>query len=312
MRALVTGGCGFIGSHLVDRLLAGGYAVDVVDDFSSGRTTNLTSARADRNHELTIHRLDVRAAELVELCARRRPQVVFHLAAPPWGRAADLAAVVVGGTANVLESAVAAGAGKVVMALSADLYGDLAGRDLPAKDTRELAPRSPRGLAEHAALDYLAAYRAEHALEFCGLTLASVYGTRRIDGVVASFARALVAGEPGRLNGNGSTTRDFVAVDDVVDAFVRAGERGTGLVVNVATGVETSISALHDLMASGVGVTKAPVRTDTPASGPVRMVLDPRRAEIYLGWRPFTTLGEGVAGVLRWWAAQSPPAGSTL
>ena len=119
------------------------------------------------------------------------------------------------------------------------------------------------------------------------------------------------------MNGNGSTTRDFVAVDDVVDAFVRAGERGTGLVVNVASGVETSISALHDLMASGVGVTKGPLRTDMSATGPARMVLDPRRAEIYLGWRPFTTLGEGVAEVLRWWATQTPPvqnppAGSTL
>ena len=302
MRALVTGGCGFVGSHLVDRLLAAGYAVDVVDDLSSGRVANLSEARADRANDLTIHRIDVRAKELFGAVTRRPPDVVFHLAAPVTGPAGELASVIVAGTANVLDVAVAAGATKIVAGFSADLYGDVAPRDLPVKDTRDWAPRTARGLAERAAVGYLEAYRAEHSLEFCALAMADVYGPRCLHGFVADFARALQAGEPGAVPAG--ITRDFVAVDDVVDALVRAAERGTGLIVNVATGVETSIGALHALMASAVGVLTAPTAVP-PSDGPVRLALDPRRAEIYLGWRSFTPLGEGVGAVLRWWSEQA-------
>jgi UDP-glucose 4-epimerase len=302
MRALVTGGCGFIGSHLVDRLLAGGYGVDVVDDLSSGRMANLAAARADRSHDLTIHRLDVRAPELTDAVNRHPPDVVFHLASPASGSSGELASVIVAGTANVLEAAVRAGASKIVVALSADLYGDVAPRDLPVKDTRPLSPRNGRGLAERAVLGYLEAYRSEHALEFCALPLADVYGPRRVDGVVAELARTMLSGQPGAVPAQ--VTRDFVAVDDVVDAFARAGERGTGLLVNVGTGIETTLDGLHELMASAVGVTGAPTRVPAP-DGPMRLALDPRRAEIYLGWRSFTPLGVGVGALLRWWSEQA-------
>jgi UDP-glucose 4-epimerase len=302
MRALVTGGCGFIGSHLVDRLLAGGWGVDVVDDLSSGRMANLADARADRSHDLTIHRLDIRASDLAEVVLRRPPDVIFHLATPGEVGSTELASAIVAGTANVLDAAVGAGVGKIVVALSAELYGDVPPRELPIKDTRLPSPRTARGLAGRAVLGYLDAYRAEHALEFCALPLADVYGPRRIDGSVAEFSRALLAGDPGRVPSQ--VTRDFVAVDDAVDAFARAGERGTGLLVNIGTGIETTLDGLHELIASAVGVTAAPTRVPAP-DGPLRLALDPRRAEIYLGWRSFTPLGEGVSAVLRWWSEQA-------
>ena len=194
------------------------------------------------------------------------------------------------------------------MALSADLYGDLGGRDLPAKDTREPTPRSPRGLAEHAALGYLAAYRAEHALEFCGLTLASVYGTRRVDGVVASFARALVAGEPGRMNGNGSTTRDFVAGSTSLRAFYRAPESGNGTFRD-AGAASRLYRGVARVDGSGVGVRRRRC-IRRPPTAPWQ-VLDPLRANPPSGasLRPSASRPE----VLRWWrptlrVAPYPPA----
>ncbi|CAN5732894.1 UDP-glucose 4-epimerase [soil metagenome] len=255
MRALVTGGAGFIGSTLVDRLLAEGHAVDVVDNLSTGSLANLADARADRRHELSVHQLDIRSPELVDLLVRRRPEVVFHLAAQADVRVSVArpvfdAEVNVVGSLNVLEGARAAGARKVVFASSGGtIYGDPDPADLPVTEAHPQQPVSPYGVAKKVVGDYLHAYRVLHGLEFTALALANVYGPRQDPhgeaGVVAIFAGKLLAGEPCTIFGDGSQTRDFVYVDDVVDAFVRAASRGTGVLCNIGTATETSVLHLY-------------------------------------------------------------------
>ena len=310
MRALVTGGAGFIGSTLVDRLLAEGHAVDVVDDLSTGSFANLADARSDPAFDFTFHRLDIRSDQVCELIARRRPDVVFHLAAQAdvrvsVARPAFDAEVNILGTINVLEGARQAGARKVVFASSGGtIYGTVHPDDLPTRESHPMRPESPYGVAKKAAGDYLAAYRELHDLEFTALALANVYGPRQDPhgeaGVVAIFAGRLLAGEECTIFGDGEQTRDFVYVDDVVDAFVRGAERGGGLLVNIGTGVETSVNTLYDTIARSAGVGE-PATYAPPRPGELaRNALDAGRAAIHLGWKPWTSVDEGCAATLDW------------
>ena len=263
MRTMVTGGAGFIGSNLVDRLLVEGHEVDVVDDFSTGSLSNLAEARGSAGRALTIHHLDITAPAVVELMARRRPELVFHLAAQAdvrvsVARPAFDATVNIVGSLNVLEGARQAETERVVFAASGGtLYGEPAPEDLPVRESHPQQPLSPYGVSKKSVIDYLVAYRELHALEFCALALANVYGPRQDPhgeaGVVAIFAERILRGEPVTVFGDGEQTRDFVFVDDVVDAFVRAATRGGGLVCNVGTGRETSVNELLATMARAGG-----------------------------------------------------------
>lgn len=313
MRALVTGGAGFIGSTLVDRLLAEGHAVDVVDDLSTGSLANLAEARADRRHELTVHHLDVRSSEVADLVSRRQPEVVFHLAAQAdvrvsVARPAFDAEVNIVGSLNVIEGARQAGSRKVVFASSGGtIYGDPDPADLPVAETHPQQPVSPYGVAKKAVGDYLHAYRVLHGLEFTALALANVYGPRQDPhgeaGVVAIFAGKLLAGEACTVFGDGLQTRDFVYVDDVVDAFVRAAARGSGVLCNIGTASETSVVHLHEVMADAAGQAgAAPVFAPARPGELARSALDPARARLHLGWEPWTSLEDGVAATLGWFA----------
>jgi len=314
MRVLVTGGAGFIGSTLVDRLLAEGHAVDVVDNLSTGNLSNLGDARADRSNELTFHQIDVREPSIVDLIARRQPEVVFHLAAQAdvrvsVERPAFDAEVNVVGSLNVIEGARVAGTRKVVFASSGGtIYGAPDPADLPVKETHPQQPISPYGVAKKVVGDYLHAYRVLHQLEYVALALANVYGPRQDPhgeaGVVAIFAGRLLKGEQCTVFGSGEQTRDFVFVDDVVDAFVRAAGKGSGLLCNIGTGQETSVNLLYRTMADAVGVEAAAVVAPARVGELDRSALDPSRAGIYLGWKPWTTLPDGVVATLDWFRAR--------
>ena len=307
MRALVTGGAGFIGSNLIDRLLAEGHSVDAVDDLSSGALANLTEARSSGG-EFRFHQLDVRAPELVELFVRRRPDVVFHLAAQPsvalsMRRPVLDAEVNIIGSIQVLEGARACGARKVVYAASGGtLYGYADASDLPLTESHPHLPRSPYGISKSAVVHYLSAYRELHGIEFTALALSNVYGPRQDPygeaGVVAIFAANIVAGRPCTISGDGSQTRDFVYVDDVVDAFSRAAERGSGLLVNIGTGIQTSIAQLYATMASAHGDGPAPHFGPRRPGDVLHSALDPGRAAIHLGWAPWTSVADGVSALL--------------
>jgi UDP-glucose 4-epimerase len=313
VRALVTGGAGFIGSTLVDRLLAEGYAVDVIDDLSTGSFANLADARSQPAHECSFHRLDIRSSGVIELIAHRRPEVIFHLAAQAdvrvsVERPAFDAEVNIVGTINVLEGARQAGARKVVFAASGGtLYGESG--TLPLRESAPQRPLSPYGVSKKSAMDYLIAYRELHGIEFTSLALANVYGPRQDPhgeaGVVAIFAGLLLAGQDCTVFGDGEQTRDFVFVDDVVDAFSRAATRGDGLLINIGTGAETSVNQLYWTMASLVGRERPPQYAAERPGELRRSALDPARAAVQLGWKPWTSIEEGTGAVLRWFRDRS-------
>ncbi|HEV3225343.1 MAG TPA: NAD-dependent epimerase/dehydratase family protein [Acidimicrobiales bacterium] len=316
MKALVTGGAGFIGSTLVDRLLAEGHSVDVIDDLSTGSLANLASARADRANRLTFHQLDIRQPGTIDLIARRGPEVVFHLAAQVSVRdsvarpAHDAEVNIIGGL-NVLEGARSAGTRKIVYAASGGtLYGMAGERELPLKESQPQRPLSPYGIAKKAFLDYLSAYRELYSIEYAALALANIYGPRQDPhgeaGVVAIFAGRLLNREPCTVFGDGTKTRDYVYVDDVVDAFVRAADRGSGLLCNIGTGVQTTDLRLYETMAHTMGVLDPPQYAPDRPGDLQRSALDPGRAELQLGWKPWTKLDDGVASVLRYFADKQP------
>lgn len=311
----MTGGAGFIGSNLVDRLLVEGHAVDVIDDLSRGKLANLAYARADRDHEFSFHQMDICDPAVVELIERRRPDVVFHLAAQIDVRVSVAdpaldARINVIGAINVFEGARRSGSRKVVFASSGGtIYGDVDPDDLPVTEAHPQHPVAPYGVSKKVATDYLYAYRELHQMEYTSLALANVYGPRQDPhgeaGVVAIFAGRLLDGETCTIFGDGSQTRDYVYVDDVVDAFVRAAERGSGLLCNIGTGVETSVLDLYSIMAANAGVGAAANHAPARTGELQRSCVDATRAKIHLGWEPFTDLPTGTAAVLDFFRNQA-------
>lgn len=310
MHVAVTGGAGFIGSTLTDRLLAEGHSVTVIDNLASGKLSNLDSARSTAGERLTFRELDVRDPGVADAFAAQPPEVVFHLAAQADVRVSvarplfDADVNVMGGL-NVIESARLAGARKVVVASSGGtIYGEPAPEALPVDESHPQQPVSPYGVAKKVIDDYLFAFRALHGLDYAALALANVYGPRQDPhgeaGVVAIFAGRLLSGDPCTIFGDGAQTRDFVYVDDVVDAFVRAGTRGEGVLCNIGTGVETSVNELYAAMAAAAGVETPAIHAEARVGELARSALDPRFAGEVLGWAPSTTLDRGSAAVLDW------------
>ncbi|MCU1392359.1 MAG: galE [Ilumatobacteraceae bacterium] len=301
MTPLVVGGAGFLGSHVVDRLLAEGSPTDVVDDLSTGVLGNLADARA-AGGSLKIHTLDVRAGDFGSLVSMRRPDVIFHLGLLTPGQFdRDVDGSAIASLLAVLEAARSHGVGKVVVALPAGaLYGEVPSRELPVKESRAFEPNGLRGVLARTVVELLTLYRNEHAVEHTALALSSVYGPRQrpADGVVASFAAAFAAGRPLEVHGDGRQTRDLIYADDAVDAIVRAGQRGGGLMINVGTGVQTSVRDLAALIAPDAAVVSLPRR----ARDLSRVAVSPTRARIHLQWSPWTELASGLRSTVATYA----------
>ncbi len=315
MRALVTGGAGFIGSTLVDRLLADGHEVVVVDDFSSGSEANLASARESAGDRLTVHAQDIRDDATIALVAGSGAEVVFHLAAQAdvrvsVARPAYDAAINVIGFLHVLEGAREGGARKVVFASSGGtIYGEPDPSVLPVDESQPELPIAPYGVAKKVGTDYLRAYRAVHGLDWTSLALANVYGPRQDPhgeaGVVAIFAGLLLERKPCTIFGTGEATRDYVYVDDVVDAFAKAASAGSENLYNIGTGQETSVTALYAAMAANEGVTDPPIHADARPGELDRSCLDAGKAHRELGWTPQVSLADGVKATLDWTRTRS-------
>lgn len=300
---MVTGGAGFIGSHLCDRLLAEGKRVVAVDDLSAGRIANLAEART-YGQLFTFHNIDIRLDELRTVFERHRPEVVMHVAAQASvavsGKDPALdASVNLVGLLNVLEAAAAVGARKVVFAGSGGtLYGEP--RSLPVKESarRSARPVSPYGISKAVAVDYLDFYRRARGLDYAALALANVYGPRQDPhgeaGVVAIFASSMLSGETPTIFGDGNQTRDYVFVDDVVHAFSLAADRAPGEILNVGTGLETSVTRVYQLLAAITGFRGEPLFGPARQGDIGRIALDPDLAGKELGWKPWTVLEEGL------------------
>ncbi len=303
MRSLVTGGAGFIGSNLVDALLARGDEVTVVDDLSTGRRGNLDGALA-AGAELV--ELDIREGEkLSALAAERRPERVFHLAAQIDVRKsladpAFDAAINVGGTANVLDAARAAECGRVVfVSTGGAIYGEGEGQQLPLDESAPIAPMSAYGQSKFAAEGYLALYERLYGLSGISLRLGNVYGPRQDPlgeaGVIAIFCGLLREGGRPTVYGDGTQTRDYIYVGDVVAAAIAAAESEVTGPVNLGTGREADVLELVKLLGELGGNEEFKPEFAPPRAGEVqRISLDASRADRELSWRAEIGLEEGL------------------
>lgn len=302
MRALVTGAAGFIGSALVDRLLVDGHTVIGLDDLSSGRAENLAAAEGHDTFEFV--EADIVTADLTGVLTDTRPDVVFHLAAQiSVKRSVDDpqldVAVNVGGTVRLAEASRRANVRKIVNTSSGGaIYGvPLA---YPTSEQTPADPASPYAAGKVAGEVYLNMYRNLYGVRCSHIAPGNVYGPRQNPhgeaGVVAIFIDALLAGAPAKIFGDGSDTRDYVFVDDVVDAYIRAsGEAGDGQRFNIGTGTETSTRQLHSIIAQATGRPDEP-EFDAPRVGDLRRsCLDVNLAAEVLGWRPRVGIVEGIA-----------------
>ena len=303
MRCLVTGGAGFIGSNLVDALLARGDEVTVVDNLTTGRLSNLEPGLA-AGAELT--ELDIRDGEaLSRLAAERRPEAIFHLAAQIDVRKslADPffdAGVNVGGTANVLEAARASECGRVVsISTGGAIYGEGADQQLPLGEDAPIAPMSAYGQSKFAAEGYVSLYQRLYGLSGVSLRLGNVYGPRQDPlgeaGVIAIFCGLLKEGGQPTVYGDGTQTRDYIYVGDVVSAALAAGDAEATGAINIGTGKETNVLELVEALKGLSGNEDFEPQFAPERTGEVQAIsIDAGRAERELGWRAEMGLEEGL------------------
>ena len=325
MRVMVTGAAGFIGSHLVDRLLAAGEEVIAVDDLSSGRLSNLADARRSTTGKFSFQRVDITSTAVADLIARVKPDFVYHLAAQVDVRksVADPiqdAMINIIGTLNLLDAAQKAGTRKFVFTSSGGcIYGEPDPSRLPVSEDQvfwpESMPESPYGVSKKVVLDYLRYFKAVKGIEYTAMALSNVYGPRQepasevgLEGqVVAIFCRRMLGGRPATIYGDGLQTRDFVFVDDVVSAFMATRDAGDGELINVGSGVELSVNELYSHLAKLTGARQEAVYADPRPGELRRIVVDPGKAAETLGWKPAITLEEGLQRTVAWFRANPAP-----
>jgi UDP-glucose 4-epimerase len=296
MRILVTGGAGFIGSHIVDAFIAAGHTVAVIDDLSAGRRENVHPQARFHSSDLTD------AAVLERVFATEQPEVVCHQAAQKSVRisvedpAADATTNIIG-TLRLLERCRRTGVAHVLFASTGGaIYGDT--EQIPTPEEHLARPVSPYGIAKLSVEHYLYFYQHQYGLTSTVLRYANVYGPRQDPhgeaGVVAIFVERLLAGETATIYGDGGQTRDYVYVGDVAAANVRALEtRATGA-FNIGTGIETSVNDLYAALAGTVGTKQPPQYAEGRPGEQRRSAVDAGRAANLLGWRPQVSLPEGL------------------
>ena len=317
MKVLVTGGAGFIGSHVAERLLSDGHEVVILDDLSTGHVEHL-------HPDARFYQMDVQSPWLDELFKIERPEAVLHQAAQASVRrsVADPvfdASVNVLGAVTLLQASVRHGVRRFLFASTGGaLYGDA--DVIPTPEDYPTLPVSPYGASKLGAEVYLRTFHAVHGLSYAALRYANVYGPRQDPhgeaGVVAIFARRLLSGEPARINGDGKQTRDFVYVGDIAEANARALISEAVGSFNVGTGVETDINTIFQLLKRLSGNNQAEVHGPPMPGEQRRSVVDTRKIEKVMGWRPQTSLEAGLDATVRYFrqeskapaAAPAPPA----
>lgn len=294
MKVLVTGGAGFIGSHVVEALVQHGAKVAVVDDLSRGERSNLP-------RDVPLYQVGIESAAFDEVFAEVRPEYVIHQAAQVEVRrsiedpAAD-ARINILGSIRLLECCRRFGVKKVVYASSAAVYGDPL--RLPVDEEHPILATSAYGVSKHTVEHYLYVYRALYGIDFAALRYANVYGPRQDPsgdgGVVAIFAHRMVRDEPVTIYGDGEQTRDLVYVEDVARANLLALTRGEGAIVNVSCGRETSVNTLFQMLKEAIGSRSRAEHAPERPGEIRRSCLANHRAWELLGWRPAVSLEEGL------------------
>ena len=317
MKVLVTGGAGFIGSHVADRLLQDGHEVVVLDDLSTGHVEHLNPAAL-------FYQMDIQSPWLDELFKIERPEAVLHQAAQASVRRSVEdpgfdASVNVMGTVTLLQASVRHGVRRFLFASTGGaIYGDA--DVIPTPEDYPTLPVSPYGASKLAAEVYLRTFHALHGLSYAALRYANVYGPRQDPhgeaGVVAIFTRRLLSADTTRINGDGKQTRDFVYVGDVAEANARALTSAVVGSFNVGTGVETDINTIFQLLKRLAGSNQPDVHGPALPGEQRRSVVDTRKILKVMGWRPQTSLEAGLDATVRYFrqastapaAAPAPPA----
>ncbi|TET38412.1 MAG: NAD-dependent epimerase/dehydratase family protein [Dehalococcoidia bacterium] len=295
MKVLVTGGAGFIGSHLVDCLIERGDEVVVVDNLSIG-------SRKDVNPDARFYELSIGDPGLAEVFERERPEVVSHhaaqidvrrSAAEPFFDAQEN----ILGSLNVIVNSVRFGVKKLIYASSGGaVYGEP--RYLPVDEDHPINPISQYGVSKHTVEHYLYLYARQYGLSYVILRYPNVYGPRQNPygeaGVIAIFARQMLKGKRPTIFGSGDKTRDYTHVSDVVQANISAMEWGRNAIYNIGTAVETSDKEIFDLVAQAIGYKGSPIYAPVRQGEIQRICLDWDKAQRELGWRPKTPLKEGI------------------
>lgn len=300
-KSLITGGAGFVGSHLANRLLADGDTVVVIDNLSSGSIENLDS-------RVNFYEMDIQDPKIAEIFEKEKPDFVFHLAAQIDVRKSvenpiEDAKINLLGTLNVLESAGKSGAKKVIFASSGGaIYGDT---DIfPTPETRCEQPLSPYGIHKLAAEKSLFFYKKVNGLDYTILRMSNIYGPRQSvkgeAGVMAIFINRLLNAEQPYINGDGNQTRDYIFVKDVTQAFVLAKNATESDKFNIGTGVEISVNETFDKIVKGMGLNVPKMYKPAKPGEQMRSCLDSSRAKTELGWSPEYDIDRGIKETIQW------------
>jgi UDP-glucose 4-epimerase len=295
MKVLVTGGAGFIGSHVVDTFLAAGYSVVVVDDLSTGRRENVDPRAA-------FHQIDIRSADLDGVLAAEKPDVVSHQAARANVREAMekpqlYADVNVLGSLNLLEACRKRGVKKIIYASTGGaVYGEP--QYLPVDENHPINPLDPYGASKHHVEHYLHLYWLNYKLPYTILRYPNVYGPRQDPfgeaGVVAVFANKMLRGEPVTINGSGEQERDFVYVGDIARANLLAVEKGDGSIYNIGSGIGTSVNTIAEELSRVTGYKLDPTHGPAKLGEVWKTYLKADKARQELSWQPTVLLRDGL------------------
>jgi len=306
-KILVSGGVGFIGSHLVDRLIKEGCQVVVIDNLSTGKKENL-------NPKAKFYKIDICSPKIVEIFKKEKPWAVFHYAAQVNVRKSVEdpirdAKINILGSLNVLENCCRFGTKKFVFASSGGaIYGDT--DFIPTPETHPVRPESPYGMAKLLIEQYLEFYKKTYGLDYISLRYANIYGPRQNSkgeaGVVAIFIDKLLHGKGPTIFGDGTQTRDYVYVDDAVEAALKTlvWEGGSDPIFNVGTGIETSVNALYHLISQKIGKNIKPNFISERAGDLKRSCLASFKIKKELNWQPKYTLEEGLDATIKWFRAK--------
>lgn len=311
-KALVTGGAGFIGSHLVDRLVSEDFKVAIIDDLSEGKLGNL-------NQAATFYHTDIANSAVDEIFSREQPDIVFHLAARvsvtnSAHNPVDNAEVNVIGTLKLLDAARRMGLEKFIFSSTGGaIYGSP--EETPCSENSPAAPISPYGLSKYMAEQYISLFHRLHRLNYTNLRYGNVYGPRQDPhgeaGVIAIFIQAMLEGKQPRIFGDGTQERDFVYVDDIVEANMRAVDGGTNQTLNIGSGEGTTINRIFELLRDLMDYQQEAEHRPRRPGEVHKISLDCNEALDQLGWSPNFPLAEGLQKTVEYFSADVRPSRRT-
>lgn len=300
-KSLITGGAGFVGSHLADRLLADGDDVVVIDNLSSGSRENLDGS-------VNFYEMDIQDPKISAIFEKERPDFVFHLAAQIDVRKSvenpiDDAKINLLGTLNVLETAAKSGVKKVIFASTGGaIYGEA--EIIPTPEGHYAQPLSPYGIHKLAAEKSMFFYKKVKGLDYTVLRMSNIYGPRQNAkgeaGVMAIFLSKLLGGEQPYINGSGNQTRDYVFVKDVTRAFVLARNETKSNIFNIGTGVETNVNEVYEKLVAEMGLEVPKMYAPAKPGEQERSCLSCARADSELNWKPEYDIDRGIRETVQW------------